>query len=134
MRQYLALVSVFLVACGKEQPVKVEKTGFNSLVDSKVEIIRKENEVYYELTLEQKIDPRAPAYVTNLSESKWVNKLAYGLQKRTRGEDYVISVFHIKPLVPMDSIVLKRDDFEWYPPISGFAPITIETKSSNQSE
>ena len=130
----LALVCVFLAACEREQPVKIEKAGFNSLVDSSVEIIEKENEVYYELTLEQKINPRAPAYVTNLRELKWVNKLAYGLQKQTRGEDLVISVFHIKPLVPMNSIVLKRDDFEWYPKISGFAPVTIKTKGSNQSE
>ncbi len=129
----LALVCFFLAACEKEPSVEIDKGGFNSLVDTKIKIIEKGNETYYELTLEQKIDPRAPTYVTNLKELKWINKLSYGLQKQIRGEDVVISVFHIKPLIPMDTIVLKRDDFEWYPPVAGFAPISIETKESNQA-
>ncbi|HBR92886.1 MAG TPA: hypothetical protein DEA90_01840 [Opitutae bacterium] len=133
----LALACFFLAGCEKEQSAEKEQSvkigGFNSLVDTKIEVIEKEGEIYYELTLEQKIDPKAPAYVTNLRELKWINKLSYGLQTQIIGEDVVISVFHIKPLPPMDSIVLKRDDFEWYPKISGFAPITIETKGSNQS-
>jgi hypothetical protein len=126
------LVCILLTACEKKQSVEIVKVGFNSLVDTKIEKIQKENGVYYELTLEQKTNPAAPAYVTNLRELRWINKLSYGLKRQVFGDDYVISVFHIKPLIPMDSIVLGRDDFEWYPIISGFAPITIDTRESNQ--
>ena len=129
----ITLSCLVLTACGKKQSVEIVEGGFNSLVDTKIETIQKENGLYYKLTLEQKINPAAPAYVTNLRELRWINKLSYGLQRQIIGDDFVISVFHIKPLIPMDSIVLGRDDFEWYPKISGFAPITIDTRESNQT-
>jgi hypothetical protein len=41
----------------------------------------------------------------------------------------VISRFRLHPVGETNEITLSRDDFEWYPKVSGFKPIEVVLKA-----
>jgi hypothetical protein len=63
-----------------------------------------------------------------MRESKVINKLSWSIQRLVIDETSVITVFHIRPLVPMETISLRREDFVWHPESQNFPPIDIDTK------
>jgi hypothetical protein len=80
---------------------------------------------WVEVTLSQHVDPKAPAYVVGIRESKWANRLRWVLFEQTITTDRVISCFRVKPVGQTNELTLNRDDFDWYPPVSGFEPVQI---------
>lgn len=126
MIRTLCLLSVLLfnAGCGKQ-------AAKHPLTCNQIERIETKplGQQGVELTITQQINPDAPAYITNLRESKWANRLRWSLVKQTLGKTTVVSTFHIHPVGQPEDLSLTRDDFEWYPPLSGFQPIPLSFKN-----
>jgi len=88
-----------------------------------------EGKPWVEITISQMVDPKAPAYVVGIRESKWANRLRWALVEQRIDAERVISRFRLHPVGETNEITLSRDDFEWYPEVSGFRPVKVVLKA-----
>ena len=84
------------------------------------------------MTIIQRINPKAPAYVDGIRGTKWDNRLRWSLFKRIIDTDRVTSCFRFKPIGDAKALTLTRDDFEWYPRVAGFPDVEIAVKETEQ--
>ncbi len=110
------------------QPETSKSVALNTIESVTSKPVTHEGQPWVEVTLSQRVDPKAPAYVVGIRESKWANRLRWVLVEQTIAADRVTTRFRFKPASDTNEIILTRDDFEWYPPISGFEPIEVSLK------
>jgi hypothetical protein len=122
------LLALMLVTSCSRQPAASKSAELNTTESVTSKQVMHEGQPWIEVTLSQRVDSKSPAYVTGIRESKWINRLSWALVEQTISADRVISRFRFKPAIGTNEIILTRDDFEWFPPISGFAPVEITIK------
>ncbi|MEI6561707.1 MAG: hypothetical protein WCO68_06440 [Verrucomicrobiota bacterium] len=123
--KYLAYILALMLPIGCSRQPDQSNSVSNTIESIETLQVMDEGEPAVELTISQRVNPKAPVYVVGIRESKWENRLRWGLVHQTIGDDRVISCFHIKPVGQTNEITLNRDDFEWYPQVIGFKPVTI---------
>ncbi len=128
MKQFAAvLLALVLVSGCTRQPSASNLLALNTIESVTSKQVVHKGQPWVEVTLSQRVDPKAPAYVTG-SESKWANRLSWALVEQTISADRVVSRVRFKPANGANEIILTRDDFEWFPPVSGFEPVVITLK------
>ena len=121
---------MLLVTSCSRQPTASQSAALNTTESVTSRQVMHEGQPWIEVTLSQRLNPKAPAYVTGIRGSKWANRLSWALVEQTISADRVTSRFRFKPANGTNEIVLTRDDFEWFPPISGFGPVAITLKQT----
>ena len=124
----ILLALMLMVGCGRQS------TGSRPAAINMVESVTSRQVIHdgkpwVEVTISQRVDPKAPAYVVGIRESKWANRLSWALFEQRRDPEMVISRFRLHPVGETNEITLSRDDFEWYPKVSGFKPIEVVLKA-----
>jgi len=107
-----------------------EPQTLNTVENIESEQVIYEGEPWIELTITQRLNRKSPAYIVGIRENKWANHLRWEVVRQTMGYDKVTSCFRIQPIGETKEITLKRDDFEWFPYINGFPPITVTRKEA----
>ena len=88
-----------------------------------------EGKPWVELTISQRVDPKAPAYVVGIRDSKLANRLRWTLVQQRIDTERVISRFRLRPVGESNEFTLSRDDFEWHPMVMGFQPVEVVLKA-----
>jgi hypothetical protein len=126
MKHLAFVLFVLTLATGcSRQTSHPNSLAMNTIESVKALQVIHEGEPWVEVTISQRVDPKAPAYVVGIRESKWANRLRWVLFQQTIDSDRVISRFRFKPVGQTNDITLNRDDFDWYPQVSGFEPLRI---------
>ncbi len=126
----ILLALMFVVGC-RPQASTPMSGGLNTVesVDSRQVIY--EGAPWVEITISQRLDPKAPAYVVGIRyDSKWANRLRWSLFEQTISAQKVVSRFRLQPIGQTNKITLTRDDFEWYPRVSGFQAVEVAVKTN----
>ncbi len=125
------LAAVLVAGCNRQSggPRSVAINTVES-VDSRQVIF--EGQPWVEITISQRVDPKAPAYVVGIRESKRANRFLWALVEQRIGSERVISRFRLHPVGQANPITLNRDDFEWYPPVLGFQPVQLVLKAESK--
>lgn len=121
MRLILMLLLVLAAGCGRQQ-AGPRHAPINTVQGVESRHVMHDGKPWIEVTITQQVDPKAPAYIVGLRES---SDFAGALVQQTISSERVVSTFRIRPAAPTNKVVLRRGDFEWYPPVSGFAPVEI---------
>ncbi len=129
MRITTILLALMLVAGCSRQSSGPKPVAINMVesVDSRQVIY--EGVPWVEVTISQRVDPKAPAYVVGIRESKWANRLRWALVEQRIDAEKVISRFRMHSIAQTNQITLNRDDFDWYPMVSGFQPVEVVFKA-----
>ena len=130
LRLIIMLLLVLATGCG-QQPVESRRIAINTVQRVESRRVMHDGEPWIEVTIIQQVDPKAPAYVVGLRES---TNFAGSLFEQTISPGRVVSKFRVRPIVPTNVVVLHRGDFEWYPPVQGFAPVEIALKPVEQPD
>jgi hypothetical protein len=125
----LVVLIAWFSGCGHRN--KESALNFVESVESR-EVIH-DGERWVEITITQKLNPNAPAYVTGIRASKSTNRLRWALIEQNLDTSKVISIFRFRPVDEFTELRLDRDDFEWYPQISGFQPVTVALKNPERA-
>ena len=133
MKQLATILALILLTGCSRQPDASKSVALNTIESVTSKQVVHEGQPWVEVTLSQRVDPKAPAYVTGIRESKWANRLRWALVEQTIYSDKVISRFRFKPVNGTNEIILIRDDFEWFPPVSGFEPVEITLKGAEHA-
>ena len=132
MKHLSILLALVLIAnCNRRNGAA--RTGAANLterIDSRQVIYQ--GEPWNEVTIIQQINPKAPAYVVGIRDTKWANRLRWALIEQTITPDRVTSRFRLKPAGDTKALNLTRDDFEWFPNVIGFTDIEIAIKENEQ--
>ncbi len=130
--KYLFCIFVLILVIGcSRQHAKSGAVSINTIESVKSRQIIYEGQPWVEVVLSQRVDLKAPAYVVGLRESKNANRVRWVLFEQIIDSDRVISRFRFKPVGHTNDITLNRDDFEWYPQVSGFAPVRVVVKDDD---
>ena len=131
MKHLSILLALALIAsCNPRRTSHTTEANLIESVESR-QVIH-EGESWNEVTIIQRIDPKAPAYVVGIRDNKWANRLRWALIEQIIATDRVTSRFRIRPVVDTKALTLTRDDFEWYPYVMGFPDIEINIKETEQ--
>ncbi len=125
MKNLARILFILTVAVGCSRQPGQSNSALNTIESVKSLQVMHEGEPWLEVTISQRVDPKAPAYVVGIRESKWANRLDWALFEQTFDADKVISRFRFKPFGQTNEIILNKDDFEWYPRVSGFETVKV---------
>jgi hypothetical protein len=126
MKYFSCVLFVLMLATGcTRQSGQSNSVAMNTVESVKYRQVMHEGAAWVEVTLTQHVDRKAPAYVVGIRDSKWANRLRWVLFEQTIEPDRVVSRFRFKPVGQTNEITLNRDDFDWYPRVSGFEPMTV---------
>ena len=131
MMRHIALLSAFicLTGCGPH-PAGSGRAAINSVDGIETRQVIYDGQPWVEVTITQRVDPKAPAYVVGIRDSKWANRLGWALVEQKVDAERVTTRFRLRPVDAAAELSLNRDDFEWYPRVSGFEPITVALKNA----
>ena len=132
MKHLSILLAVVLISnCNRQNFTR--RTGAPNIterIDSR-QVIH-QGEPWNEVTIIQRINPKAPAYVVGIRDTKWANRLRWALVEQSIATDRVTSRFRFKPIGDTKALTFTCDDFEWYPNVIGFTDIGIAIKETDQ--
>jgi hypothetical protein len=129
---FIILALALIASCNRRDgTAHIGSVNLVESIDSRKIIY--EGETWIELTIKQRINPEAPAYVNGIRGAKWANRLRWSLFKRIIDTDRVTSCFRFKPVGNATSLTLTRDDFEWYPIVAGFPDVEIAIKETERA-
>jgi len=129
IRKAAILLAVMLVAGCSRQSSGPRSVAINTIESVESRQVTYEGVPWVEVTISQRVDPKAPAYVVGIRDSKWANRLRWALVEQSIDSERVVSRFRLHPVGETNEITLSRDDFEWYPPVSGFQPVKMVLKA-----
>src|SRR5204863_6123185 len=98
MKQLATILALILLTGCSRQPDASKSVALNTIESVTSKQVVHEGQPWVEVTLSQRVDPKAPAYVTGIRESKWANRLRWALVEQTISADKVISRFRFKPV------------------------------------
>jgi len=132
MKLFSILLTLALIASCNRRDATPHAGAANLIerVDSRQVVHNGES--WNEVTIIQRIDPKAPAYVIGIRDTKWANRLRWALFEQAIDTDRVTSRFRFKPVGDAKAFTLTRDDFEWYPKVMGFTDVDIAIKETEQ--
>ena len=131
LRVALLISSLALAISCSREPSHPRPAGVNLVESVSSQQVMHNGEPWVEVTILQRVDPRAPAYVLGIRDSKWANRLGWALVEQKIGVDTVTSRFRFKPIGEGKEIQLGKDDFEWFPQVLPFEPIKVVLNSEH---
>ena len=120
----LLLLLVTFTGCGPRETGPVA-AAMNLVEDVQSRQVVHDGKTWVEVTITQRVDPKAPAYVVGIRGRKVEHQLAGVLFKQVIGAEKVVSYFRFRPVDPRAEVILNQEDFEWHPQVMGFPPVKV---------
>jgi hypothetical protein len=134
MIRHIAFLSALICLTGCDpHHAGAGRTAMNSVEGVDTQHVIYDGQPWVEITITQRVDPKSPAYVVGIRDSKWANRLRWALVEQKLDAKKVTTRFRRRPVDAAAELSLDRDDFEWYPYVSGFEHVTVALKNAESA-